>query len=282
MNEPRVGRNAACPCGSGKKYKRCCLELQQRTGDRELAWTRCSQANDRLADRLAAMLPELLDPRLIAEARREFDLWQPPVHPLFASREIHNVFYDWLFFRYVPDPLERRDPDLEPPLGSIAALCLERHARRLSKLEQRILRAGLARGNSLLAIREVRPGVGLRAEDLFTNEIFELVEREGSKGTRAGMILFAHVAALPELPHLLACSPLPLPAEAEPAIRYAREELEPDPDANWQLADVIRHDTEIRDLYYELLADDPTRAAPEASLVQNSCSEPPGERYLTP
>ena len=22
--EPRVGRNAPCPCGSGKKYKKCC------------------------------------------------------------------------------------------------------------------------------------------------------------------------------------------------------------------------------------------------------------------
>lgn len=24
--EPKVGRNAACPCGSGKKYKKCCLK----------------------------------------------------------------------------------------------------------------------------------------------------------------------------------------------------------------------------------------------------------------
>jgi uncharacterized protein YecA (UPF0149 family) len=23
---PKVGRNDACPCGSGKKYKKCCLE----------------------------------------------------------------------------------------------------------------------------------------------------------------------------------------------------------------------------------------------------------------
>jgi len=22
--EPRIGRNAPCPCGSGRKYKRCC------------------------------------------------------------------------------------------------------------------------------------------------------------------------------------------------------------------------------------------------------------------
>ena len=25
-NENKIGRNAPCPCGSGKKYKRCCLK----------------------------------------------------------------------------------------------------------------------------------------------------------------------------------------------------------------------------------------------------------------
>ncbi len=25
---PKVGRNDACPCGSGKKYKKCCLDKQ--------------------------------------------------------------------------------------------------------------------------------------------------------------------------------------------------------------------------------------------------------------
>jgi preprotein translocase subunit SecA len=26
---PKVGRNDPCPCGSGKKYKKCCLEAAQ-------------------------------------------------------------------------------------------------------------------------------------------------------------------------------------------------------------------------------------------------------------
>lgn len=26
---PKIGRNAACPCGSGKKYKKCCLHLEK-------------------------------------------------------------------------------------------------------------------------------------------------------------------------------------------------------------------------------------------------------------
>jgi uncharacterized protein YecA (UPF0149 family) len=26
-NRSKVGRNALCPCGSGRKYKRCCLNV---------------------------------------------------------------------------------------------------------------------------------------------------------------------------------------------------------------------------------------------------------------
>jgi uncharacterized protein YecA (UPF0149 family) len=28
----RIGRNAPCPCGSGKKYKKCCLRKQEEQG----------------------------------------------------------------------------------------------------------------------------------------------------------------------------------------------------------------------------------------------------------
>jgi len=31
----KIGRNQKCPCGSGKKYKRCCLRQDQRTRRRE-------------------------------------------------------------------------------------------------------------------------------------------------------------------------------------------------------------------------------------------------------
>jgi len=26
--EPKIGRNDACPCGSGRKYKKCCINLK--------------------------------------------------------------------------------------------------------------------------------------------------------------------------------------------------------------------------------------------------------------
>jgi hypothetical protein len=32
-DKPAVGRNAPCPCGSGRKYKKCCLAKDKRDGD---------------------------------------------------------------------------------------------------------------------------------------------------------------------------------------------------------------------------------------------------------
>jgi hypothetical protein len=34
----RVGRNEACPCGSGKKYKRCCEGAEQKRGSNTLVY----------------------------------------------------------------------------------------------------------------------------------------------------------------------------------------------------------------------------------------------------
>jgi hypothetical protein len=41
---PKVGRNEPCPCGSGKKYKRCCLEKNQASEREALATARQARA----------------------------------------------------------------------------------------------------------------------------------------------------------------------------------------------------------------------------------------------
>lgn len=30
---PKIGRNDPCPCGSGRKYKRCCLDKKEEVKD---------------------------------------------------------------------------------------------------------------------------------------------------------------------------------------------------------------------------------------------------------
>jgi len=58
---PKTGRNDPCPCGSGKKYKRCCLDKDQAAEDATLAAKRTelaalqAQHRARIRDFQAAM-----------------------------------------------------------------------------------------------------------------------------------------------------------------------------------------------------------------------------------
>ena len=43
----KVGRNDPCPCGSGKKYKKCCLAKESSVAD--LTWQKMRQTEGSLA-----------------------------------------------------------------------------------------------------------------------------------------------------------------------------------------------------------------------------------------
>lgn len=50
---PKVGRNQPCPCGSGKKYKQCCLDKDQAFEREALAAARQARHDDERYDELA-------------------------------------------------------------------------------------------------------------------------------------------------------------------------------------------------------------------------------------
>jgi len=46
------GRNDPCPCGSGKKYKHCCLRAYEAVPPEEVTWRRVRRAIDDLGHRI--------------------------------------------------------------------------------------------------------------------------------------------------------------------------------------------------------------------------------------
>lgn len=253
MGDLKTGRNAPCPCGSGKKYKKCCLALlQQQDATPEQLWLRVGRANEMLSERLAHYIDRHVDRRFLREAQREFYLWTDPIHRSLQGSAIQGFFHDWLCFGFVPDPMERRDEDLVPLERSLAEEWLEREGRRLGPLERTLMDGARARGNSLFEVRKVEPGVGLGLWDLLCEEPYWVAEHEGSKHAVEGMVLFGHLNPYAELPHLLACSPVALPPGAAPAVLERRRELASvsgalASDSLWAC------DLEIRDLYFDLV-----------------------------
>ena len=75
----KIGRNDPCSCGSGKKYKRCCLAVDQasRTAAREPLDPESAHLTSKLAlddyeelDRLSNRVPDLIDQGRLDEAEK--------------------------------------------------------------------------------------------------------------------------------------------------------------------------------------------------------------------
>src|SRR5215211_2185266 len=101
IGHDRVGRNAPCPCGSGLKYKKCCLSKAAPAGftrqDREAAWAKLErfierelgpeddEAYDEFWGRWSDRADEI-DQDRSAMSEQVFDLWFAFDRPLDDGR----------------------------------------------------------------------------------------------------------------------------------------------------------------------------------------------------
>ena len=66
----KTGRNAPCPCGSGKKYKKCCLLLDKKSRSQQNADIIYSADNPDDLDMLSNSVLDLIDEGRLDEAEK--------------------------------------------------------------------------------------------------------------------------------------------------------------------------------------------------------------------
>lgn len=66
----KTGRNAPCPCGSGKKYKKCCLLLDEKSRSQQNAEVVYSTGNPDDLDMLSNSVLDLIDEGQLDEAEK--------------------------------------------------------------------------------------------------------------------------------------------------------------------------------------------------------------------
>jgi hypothetical protein len=102
----KPGRNDPCPCGSGKKYKNCCLAAERAAPDSpsDRAWARVRRAIDGLPRELDRFVAEVYAPEDVEEAWDEFTLWEG--FELDDESPLMAIFMPWLYHSWQPDPYE--------------------------------------------------------------------------------------------------------------------------------------------------------------------------------
>jgi hypothetical protein len=219
----KTGRNDPCPCGSGKKFKHCCLgNLAAQAISAETPWSRQRDASDRIT------------PALLKVARREFgdDLlfaWAdfnqvdiPEPFEKFPNEEA--IFSPYLIFDWDPDAMPRRSG--KPRAGAVASIYLEKHANRLADLELLILVQAISRPVSFYEVIRCNPGHSAVLRDVLIGEVTEVEEHSGTKTMRSGSLLYGQIWILPEVATLGRLAPCVIPPERKAEIVGLRSKLQ--------------------------------------------------------
>lgn len=177
----KVGRNAPCPCGSGKKYKRCCLAK----GNGAARFTQ-DERHSALA-KLEGFIDEELGPEDDAAHEAFYARWDDRIDALGQDWiELSEAVYDsWFCFDYRPSGGQSAVDaflDRDPPLTPGERLYLERMrdtAMRLYEVED------LVPGESV-SLRDVAAGTQLTVHERLGSRSFCRHDLLAARIIRAG------------------------------------------------------------------------------------------------
>src|SRR5258705_757408 len=111
----KFGRNEPCHCGSGKKYKRCCLtkdQVEDQTVhliDNELQKLRRTERE--MVELLLHVAHDWYGPDFINQAWEEYTSSSSEALSIEEAPEAGTSFIPWALFDYIP---REPDPDAEP------------------------------------------------------------------------------------------------------------------------------------------------------------------------
>lgn len=167
MSKP--GRNDPCPCGSGKKYKKCCLaDTFVQVGKEE-------SIRKRLVDNLMEFFNKNFRDTVEAAHVMFWDDFIPQQHLEGHSLDIaYQNFFEWITFDFIIDPDEDK---------TLIDLYMERN-KKLTQDEHNVLAKMKDSVISLYEVQEVFPEKGLLLKDLLMGGEYDVKEKAATRGLR--------------------------------------------------------------------------------------------------
>ncbi|MGH9129156.1 MAG: DUF1841 family protein [Acidimicrobiales bacterium] len=166
---PEARRNDPCPCGSGRKFKRCCLDAP-------------------------LVQPHLPLPERVAWIWEKLTWWAERVGPDLDI--LHAVLTMTAEGRDLNDALRMVDYDVAASLVLFEDGAIQGFLRQRSSLlpddEADLVAQWASARASLYEVVAVRPGEGLDLRDGRTGEAVAVTERRGSSVLEVGDSVFAH------------------------------------------------------------------------------------------
>ena len=251
----KIGRNDPCPCGSGKKFKKCCFDRDGRTNsmaNMDPLWQSVSKATGGLSLEILKFAGERFGVEIIEEAWQEFMFDDTEL--LSGSDSFHlPIFCSWFSYNWTPDPFSETCK-IPPELleGTVAQAFLRKMGKKLDPLAVRYIEECHKAVFSFYDILSLTPGTGIRVRDIFTGEEIDILDQLASSSASPGKILFGSVVRIDHLTLLDSSAPYLIPVTMKPdilALRGFIQERFPTPSRQ----DLAEYDFEMLDLYHDIM-----------------------------
>ena len=110
----KIGRNAPCPCGSGKKYKKCCMKNDQAAANPPISHhQKCLEVFNSLQGRIMRFVEKSKLDRELKAASLYYLAWINPDGPYQMDENETMPFLEWFIHDYeIPDEGKNRSPNI--------------------------------------------------------------------------------------------------------------------------------------------------------------------------
>lgn len=224
MKIMKPGRNDPCPCGSGKKYKQCCLKTQQTQPENEFMWRKIRQAIEGSPMNILDFTTARFGKQALQEAWNEFMPWED--EPFTIDTPHMPVFMPWFFYEWQPFPAETAVKRTAIDGRTPGQAYLDEKGKQLAPLLVRYIEQCCANPFSYYDILSVSPGTGFRLRDIFTAEEIDVTEQAASRQSQPGDLLFGKLVTIDDVSMLEACAPFMFPPMEKAAILELRKLIE--------------------------------------------------------
>lgn len=235
-----IGRNDPCPCGSGKKYKKCCGATIERSP--EFVYDRIRRLDRESTYLLMRFAKQRFGEDALEDAWLQYRFYHET--PFDMSGPESDSFLWWFLFNWKPEEKE-----------TLAELFLSEMGSKLDQDLRRFIEATLHAPYSFFQTLEVDPGAGLTLRDILRRRNFNVQERSASTMLERGHILFARLVELDNVCFFMGISSYIIPPRYLEWVLNIRSFLESKEEiSGGSLASesLLRYEEDLREIYFEM------------------------------
>jgi hypothetical protein len=237
----KICRNEICKCGSGKKYKKCCINNEQESNILNLKLLRTKKIETEISDKLLRYLEKNF-PEAQEIAWEEFFIYEnvPSIDDSIAI--VHCAFLPWLLYNWTDDD----ECQIEEG-KTIAESYLLAHGMNVTKNEREIILAHLKINFSIYEVMHVIKHQSIKLRDILRDKIIIISEKKGTEVIKMGDVILARIVEFRDVNLMLGLYPRVLKADfiakcVDLKQHYKNEE-------NFTDEDLYEYDFEIRELF---------------------------------